>query len=124
MGEEDPQAKAVYEIWSMMVHILRTPSFPISLGSFQPFWSPSSSSLTQRRSHQISPAAFGLLFIGISMALMLFGIVSFVIGFVLMPVVIMLVMLFYFVRIVTKLSEIARSLLFWPVVTCSWEASS
>ncbi|KAL6587381.1 hypothetical protein OROMI_000359 [Orobanche minor] len=110
MGEEDPQAKAVYEIWSMMVHILRTPSFPISLGSLQPFWS-----AAQRRPHQISPAAFGLLFTGISMALMLFGIVTFVIGFVLMPLVIMLVMLFYFVRIVAKLSEIARFFLFWPV---------
>lgn len=52
------------------------------------------------------------------MALMLFGIVTFLIGFVLMPLVIMLVLLFYFAAIVSKLSEIGRSIL-WPASDCN-----
>ncbi|GFP94036.1 hypothetical protein PHJA_001548000 [Phtheirospermum japonicum] len=96
-------------MWSLIVHILRTPPFPICFRSLSLLpWCSSS----QRP--QISPAAFGLLFTGISMALMMFGIVTFVIGFVLMPLVIMLVVLFYFVGIVAKLSEIGRSILSWP----------
>ncbi|KAH6758601.1 hypothetical protein C2S52_001380 [Perilla frutescens var. hirtella] len=115
MRGEDPQTKVLHELWSMIVHVFRSPPLPVDFPSLSPS-SPSTSSSSRRP--QISPAAFGLLFIGISMALMLFGIVTFLIGFVLMPLVTMLVMLFYFVGIVSKLSEIGRSIL-WPATDCS-----
>ncbi|KAI3463119.1 hypothetical protein Pfo_019782 [Paulownia fortunei] len=110
MREQDQQTRVLYELWSMIIHILRSPPLPISFPSLS-LLSSWSSSPSQRP--QISPAAFGSLFIGISIALMLFGLVTFVIGFVLMPLVMLLVLLFYFVGIVSKLSEIGRSIL-WP----------
>ncbi|KAL8478805.1 hypothetical protein ACS0TY_030617 [Phlomoides rotata] len=90
MREHDP----LYEMRSMIGHILRSPA-PLPPVSFD----------------STPPAAFGLLFIGISMALMLFGILTFFIGFVLMPLVFVLLLLFYFVRIVSKLWEIVRTIL-------------
>ncbi|KAG8384982.1 hypothetical protein BUALT_Bualt04G0174800 [Buddleja alternifolia] len=108
MREEDEQTRVLYELCSMIIHIFRSPPLPISFPTLSS--QPSSSSSPPS---QISPAAFGSLFIGISVALMLFGSVTFLIGFILMPLVIMLVMLFYFVGIVSNLSEIGRSIL-WP----------
>ncbi|KAL3829470.1 hypothetical protein ACJIZ3_018272 [Penstemon smallii] len=107
MREQDQQTRVLYDLCSMIFNILRSPPLPISfptvtLTPSQPSTSP-----------QISPAAFGSLFVGISIALMLFGSVTFVIGFILMPLVITLVLLFYFVGIVSNLSEIGRAIL-WP----------
>ncbi|XP_042035785.1 uncharacterized protein LOC121782130 [Salvia splendens] len=112
MRGQDPQTMALNDLWSMMVHCFRPPPLSISFPTLSPPQSPTAS-----RRLQISPTAFGLLFIGISMALMLFGIVTFLIGFVLMPLVIMLVTLFYFAGIVAKVSEIGRSIL-WPSSDC------
>ncbi|KAL1531557.1 hypothetical protein AAHA92_31683 [Salvia divinorum] len=113
MRGHDPQTKALHDLWSMMVHCFRPPPLSISFPTLSPPQSPTASP----RRLQISPTAFGLLFIGISMALMLFGIVTFLIGFVLMPLVIMLVTLFYLAGIVSKVSEIGRSIL-WPSSDC------
>ncbi|GFP81569.1 hypothetical protein PHJA_000300200 [Phtheirospermum japonicum] len=74
----------------MTIHILRSPPLPVSFPNlFVLSLSPPSSSSPPR---QISPAAFGSLFIGISIALMLFGSATFIIRFILMPLVITLVM--------------------------------
>ncbi|KAI3457822.1 hypothetical protein Pfo_014485 [Paulownia fortunei] len=126
MREQDQQIRVLYELCSMTIHILRSPPLPISLPSLSLLSSPSSSSSS--RPPQISPAAFGSLFIGISIALMLFGSVTFVIGFILMPLVITLVMLFYIAGIVSNLSEIGRAIL-WPApdsnnVAPAWNYSS
>lgn len=112
MRGQDPQANVLYEMWSMILHIFRSPPLPISLPTL------SQSSPSTSRRPQISTTAFGLLFIGISMSLMLFGILTFIIGFVLMPLVMMLLMLFYFVGIVSKISEIGRAVL-WPSTDCT-----
>ncbi|GFP97735.1 hypothetical protein PHJA_001917600 [Phtheirospermum japonicum] len=54
------------------------------------------------------------LFIGISITLMMFGSVTFIIGFILMPLVITLVMLFYVAGFVSNFSEIGRAILLQP----------
>jgi hypothetical protein len=60
---------------------------------------------------QISPVGFASLMLGISLALMLCGSVTFFIGFLLMPWVLGLVMVFYVAGIVSSLSMLGRSLL-------------
>ncbi|KAK4426043.1 hypothetical protein Salat_1372800 [Sesamum alatum] len=109
MREQDEQTRALQELRSMIIHILPSPPLPISFPTL---------SLLSSSSSQISTTAFGLLFTGISIALMLFGIVTFLIGFVLMPLVFMLVLLFFFAGIVSKLLEIGRTI-FWPVSDCN-----
>jgi hypothetical protein len=102
MRDQDPQSSVFYELYSMIVHILRTPPMPLpfpTLTNVGPSYK------------TISPAAFGSLFIGISVALMLFGSLTFFIGFILMPLVIGLVLLFYFAGFVSSLSELGRSIL-------------
>ncbi|XP_047937854.1 uncharacterized protein LOC125185370 isoform X2 [Salvia hispanica] len=101
MSETDEQTRALQELCSMLTDILRSPP-PLRL------------SLIPRLSQpKISPAAFGLLFIGISVALMLFSFVAFVVGITLMPLVITLMFFFYFVEILSNLSRISRAI-FWP----------
>ncbi|KAL0377279.1 UNVERIFIED_CONTAM: hypothetical protein Sradi_3033400 [Sesamum radiatum] len=107
MREQDRHTRVLYELCSMIIHILRSPPLPICFPSLSLLSSPPSSSSSLPP--QISPAAFGSLFIGISIALMLFGSVTFVIGLILMPLVITLVLLFYFVGIVSNLSEIGST---------------
>ncbi|PIN19415.1 hypothetical protein CDL12_07919 [Handroanthus impetiginosus] len=113
MREQDEQTRVLYELCSIAIHILRTAPLPVSFPSLSLLSSPPSSSSSRRT--QISPAAFGSIFIGISVALMLFGSVTFLIGLVLMPLVITLVLLFYIVGIVSNLSEIGRAIL-WPAL--------
>lgn len=60
----------------------------------------------------MSPTAFASLFMGISMALMLFGSVIFLIGFILMPWIVGLAIVFYLVEIVSDLSNFSRRMLF------------
>lgn len=60
---------------------------------------------------QLTPAALVSLLLGMSLALMLCGSVTFVIGFMLMPWVLGLVMVFYFVGIVSSLSGFGRAML-------------
>ncbi|KAK6256253.1 hypothetical protein QUC31_017974 [Theobroma cacao] len=58
---------------------------------------------------RVSYAAFATLFLGISLALMLVGSVTFIIGFVIMPWVIGLLAVFHFVAVVSTFSELWRS---------------
>ncbi|KAI6700855.1 hypothetical protein NL676_015179 [Syzygium grande] len=58
---------------------------------------------------QVSPAALASLFVGISLALMLFGSVAFVIGLILMPWVVLLVLLICTAGMVSALCELARA---------------
>ncbi|KAL3653841.1 hypothetical protein CASFOL_003522 [Castilleja foliolosa] len=111
MREQDQQVRVLYELCAMTIHFLHSPNLPISFPNLSLLSSPPSSSSSRPR--QVSPAAFGSLFIGISIALMLFGSVTFIIGFILMPLVITLVMLFYVAGFVSNLSEIGRAVL-WP----------
>lgn len=99
--EEDPPFRAFYELCSMIIDVLKIPPLPI------PILRSSSSTLPPNS----SPAVFASLFIGISLALILFGTITLLIGFVLMPVVTLLLLLFYFFNVLSILSNFARSML-------------
>ncbi|XP_021713708.1 uncharacterized protein LOC110681869 isoform X1 [Chenopodium quinoa] len=111
--EDDPQIRVLYDLCSMIFHILRYPT-PITL----PF---PSSSLSIRRNTtpyyptQISPESFACLFLGISLTLMILGSVAFLIGFILMPWIIGLVLVFYFAGFLSNLSDFGRSFLCWAL---------
>ncbi|XP_051117168.1 uncharacterized protein LOC127241924 isoform X3 [Andrographis paniculata] len=111
MRQADEQTGALQQLCSMILHVLPSPPLPVSF----PTLSLSSSSSSSPRPPHISAAAFGLLFLGISVALMLFGSLTFIIGFFLMPLVITLVLLFYIAAIVSNLSEFAGAIL-WPTL--------
>jgi len=68
---------------------------------------------------QVTPAGVASMLLGASMALMLCGSVTFMLGFFLMPWVVGLGCLFLFVGFVTNLSGIWRAILLWPAAACS-----
>lgn len=103
MRSEDEQTRALYELSSMIINTLRYPPLPV------PFPIPNS---TWRRKSEVSPAAFASLFMGISMALMLFGSVIFLVGFILMPWVVGLAAVFYLVEMISSLSNFTCRILF------------
>ncbi|WVZ65496.1 hypothetical protein U9M48_014848 [Paspalum notatum var. saurae] len=67
---------------------------------------------------QVTPAGVASMLLGASMALMLCGSVTFMLGFFLMPWVVGLGCLFLFVGFLTNLSGIWRALLLWPSAAC------
>ncbi|OVA09569.1 hypothetical protein BVC80_9101g94 [Macleaya cordata] len=109
MREQDQQSRVFHELCTLILGILRSPpsSSPIPFST-----SPPSNSMAPSR--QISPAGFASLLLGISLALMLCGTVTFVIGFILMPWVLGLVMVFNLVGIVSTLSGLGRAILCPP----------
>ncbi|KAJ1290326.1 hypothetical protein BS78_02G235000 [Paspalum vaginatum] len=69
---------------------------------------------------QVTPAGVASMLLGASMALMLCGSVTFMLGFFLMPWVVGLGCLFLFVGFLTNLSGIWRAILLWPsAAACS-----
>ncbi|KAF7839693.1 Polyadenylate-binding protein like [Senna tora] len=114
-GQQDQQSRMFYELSTLVLNMLRSPPSPISFSDHphptvvppsRPSSTSSSLSLTQ-----ISPAGFASLLLGISVALMLCGSVTFFIGFFLMPWVFGLVMVLYVAGIVSTLSTLGRSFL-------------
>lgn len=107
--QQDHQSRIFYELSALVLNLLRSPPSPTSSYSDQ---SGTGSELRRRRAvGQITPAGFASLMLGISMALMLCGSVTFFIGFILMPWVLGLVMVFYVAGIVSTLSMLGRSIL-------------
>lgn len=103
---EDEQSRAFYDLSAILLNLLRSPPTPLNFSNHPP-----EQPLRRLPPPQISPAGFASLLLGISMALMLCGSVTFFIGFVLMPWVIGLIMVLYVAGIVTTLSDIGRSVL-------------
>lgn len=105
--QQDQQSRVFYELSALVLNLLRSPPSPA------PFSEHSPEVYTSRRptTTQISPAGFASLLLGISLALMLCGSVTFFIGFILMPWVLGLVMVFYFVGIVSNLSVLGRAII-------------
>ncbi|XVE84173.1 hypothetical protein DITRI_Ditri16bG0148600 [Diplodiscus trichospermus] len=123
MRAREQQSGEIYELCSMIIQILKSPPLlPIPSPVVSP--DPSFSSASSSRLHsqvtfsQVSPTAFACLFLGICLALMLFGSVIFIIGFILMPWVIGLVVFFHFVGVVSSLSEFWRSFVVSKDVPC------
>ncbi|KAE8716151.1 MADS-box transcription factor 14-like isoform X1 [Hibiscus syriacus] len=88
------------------MNILRSPPVPFT----------DQASVSERRSNlldasTISPAGFAWLMLGISVSMMLCGSVTFFIGFMLMPWVIGLLMVFYVAGIVSAISLLGRSII-------------
>ena len=106
--QQDEQSSVFYELSSLVMNILRSPPSAI-LSSDQ---SSMVSAVSSRRPipMQITPAGFAWLLLGISLALMLCGSITFFIGFMMMPWVIGLVMFFYVAAVVSCLSMIGRSI--------------
>ncbi|KAL3728560.1 hypothetical protein ACJRO7_033194 [Eucalyptus globulus] len=113
--QQDHQSRPFYELSALVLNLLRSPPAPPPF----PDQSPAASSSSSRRSSaavaaaaaQITPAGFASLMLGISLALMLCGSVTFFIGFMLMPWVLGLVMFLYVAGIVSSLSVLGRSIL-------------
>ncbi|CAN6550976.1 unnamed protein product [Malus baccata var. baccata] len=116
--EQDQQSRVFYELSALVLNLLRSPPTPIQFSDNSTVMPPSSSSSSSslRRppaasTAQISPAGFASLMLGISMALMLCGSVTFFIGFLLMPWVLGLVMVLYVAGILWSLSVLGKSIL-------------
>ncbi|KAI3976022.1 hypothetical protein MKX01_016705 [Papaver californicum] len=104
--EQDQQQSRVFSELSSLIHgILKYPSSSSS-GSvvIEPIQS----------NRQVSAAGFASLLLGVSLALMLCGSVTFVIGFILMPWVLGIVLVFYLVGVVSALSSFGRAFLYPP----------
>lgn len=111
-SQEDPQSRVLHEISSLLLKILRSPPPPVPLSDHvMELSSAISSSSRILPSSQMTPAGFAFLLLGISLALMLCGSVTFFLGFMLMPWILVLATIFYVVGIVSSLSMLGRSLL-------------
>ncbi|WJX75664.1 hypothetical protein P8452_59174 [Trifolium repens] len=113
--EEDQPSKALYELCSMIIYTLKFPPYPYSSTSTASSSSSSSSSKRQpwwmttlQTSSQDSPAAFASLFLGICLAFMLVGSVTFLIGLLLLPWITLLVLVFYVAAFASNLSLFGR----------------
>ena len=115
MRRQDQQSRVFCELSAMILNILRSPPAPIDFSDHSPAMRPPPAVSSFRRraasTPPISPSGFASLLLGISLALMLCGSVTFFIGFMLMPWVLGLVMFFYVVGIVSSLSMLGRAIL-------------
>ncbi|KAE8661500.1 hypothetical protein F3Y22_tig00113725pilonHSYRG00610 [Hibiscus syriacus] len=103
---QDQQSKVFYDLSALLLNLLRSPPVPFT----------DQSPVSERRSHlldvsTISPAGFAWLMLGISISMMLCGSVTFFMGFMLLPWVIGLFMVFYVAGIVSAISMMGRSIL-------------
>ncbi|GAB4828605.1 hypothetical protein Ancab_018267 [Ancistrocladus abbreviatus] len=125
MRRQDQQSRVFYELSSLILNILRSPTTTIQFSHYVP---PEPSSrrraVTEAAMPPISPAGFASLLLGISLALMLCGSLTFFVGFMLMPWVLGLVMVFYFVGFVSSLSVLGRSILCYATSSPSFWCSS
>ncbi|KAK4706543.1 hypothetical protein R3W88_033896 [Solanum pinnatisectum] len=110
--QQDQQSKVLEHLSSLILNIIRSPLTPIEFYDDSSM-SPSSSGRRMAVAgsmQQITSAGFASLLLGISFALMLCGSVTFFIGFLMMPWVLALVMLFYVAGIVYSLTMIGRAI--------------
>ncbi|KAL2519725.1 hypothetical protein Adt_15972 [Abeliophyllum distichum] len=110
-GQHDHQSNIFYELSSLILSILRSPPTLSDLSEQTPAVHRRPVTRRAPSMQQITPAGFASLLLGISLALMLCGSVTFFIGFILMPWVLALVMFLYFVGVVSSLSMIGRAIL-------------
>ncbi|KQJ90934.1 uncharacterized protein LOC100843716 [Brachypodium distachyon] len=100
---EAHQSRLLYELCALLLTILRPP------GEHGPRPWP----------RQVTAAGAASMLLGASVALMLCGSVTFMLGFFLMPWVVGLACVFLFVGFVTNLSGIGRAILCWPAAYSS-----
>ncbi|TYK24686.1 uncharacterized protein E5676_scaffold266G002380 [Cucumis melo var. makuwa] len=92
MAQQDPRSGVFHEISSLLLKILRSPPPPVPFSDHVLELSSVISSSSSRilPSSQMTPAGFAALLLGISLALMLCGSVTFFLGFMLMPWILVL----------------------------------
>ncbi|XP_021633427.1 uncharacterized protein LOC110630306 isoform X1 [Manihot esculenta] len=117
--QQDQLSRIFFELSSLVLNLLRSPPLPIPLSDQSPAIPSDSSRRRSSAPPQISPAGFASLMLGISMALMLCGSVTFFIGFMLMPWILGLVMVFYVAGIVSTISMLGRSLFCYALAPSS-----
>jgi hypothetical protein len=110
---EAHQSRLLYELCALLLTILR--SNPEDGAGARP------RALLPRH---VTPAGVASMLLGASMALMLCGSVTFMLGFFLMPWVLGLGCVFLFVGFVTNLSVIGRAIFLWPATASSPKESS
>lgn len=117
---QDQQSRAFYELSTLVLSLLRSPPAPTSFPdqSQSVAASAAAAAASSRRAvapevEQITPSGFASLLFGISLAMMLCGSVTFFIGFLLMPWVLGLVMFLYVAGIISSLSLLGRSILYY-----------
>lgn len=109
--QQDQHSGVFYELSVLVLNLLRSHPSTISFSDDSPVIPPDVSMSRRSVPAQISPAGFASLLLGISLALMLCGSVTFFIGFILMPWVIGLVMVLYVAGLMSALSMMGRSIL-------------
>ncbi|KAF6144843.1 hypothetical protein GIB67_025698 [Kingdonia uniflora] len=116
--QQQQQSKVLQELSSLVFAILQFPPPLQQTPLFNDLESSRVSSIGSREAarvmswkKQCSPAGFASLLLGVSMVLMMCGSVTFLIGFILMPWVLGLVMVFYFVGVLSNLSGVGRAIL-------------
>ncbi|KAF5801942.1 hypothetical protein HanRHA438_Chr06g0263251 [Helianthus annuus] len=104
---QDQNSRVFHELSALILNLIRHPT-PVHFSG-----DPTVASRRHPRPaplSQITPAGFASMLLGISLALMLCGSITFIIGFLLMPWVLGLVMLFYVAGIVSSLSVLGRAI--------------
>ncbi|XP_040383822.1 uncharacterized protein LOC102700647 [Oryza brachyantha] len=109
-AEDDQSSRVMYELCALLLTVLR--SSPEEGGAGRAAWP-----------RQVTAAGLASMLLGASVALMLCGSVTFMLGFFLMPWVVALACVFLFVGFVTNLSGIGRAIL-WPAGASSSSSSS
>ncbi|XP_039012465.1 uncharacterized protein LOC120141734 [Hibiscus syriacus] len=94
--QRDQLSCAIYELSALALNRLRCPPTPTHLADHSPMRT------------KITTEGFGWLMLGISVSLMLCGSVTFFLGFMLMPWIVGLLMVFYVVGIVSTISMFGR----------------
>ncbi|KAK4785248.1 hypothetical protein SAY86_001937 [Trapa natans] len=104
---------ALYELSVVVLDLLRSHPTPISSSGDDSFVAPPApvpSSSRRPATTQITSAGLVSLLLGVSLTLMLCGSVTFFIGFMLMPWIFGLVVVFYLAGIVSSLTILGRSI--------------
>jgi hypothetical protein len=99
---ESQQSRMLYELSALLLTILRPPGEDAAAGP-----------------RQVSAAGVASMLLGASVALMLCGSLTFMLGFFLMPWVFGFACVFLFVGFLTNLSGIGRAILCWPAACSS-----
>ncbi|KAI6686712.1 hypothetical protein NL676_032625 [Syzygium grande] len=107
----DQLSSVLRELCALALGLLRSPLAPAPFSDGPPAAARGSPAAAPAPPPQMTPAGFASLMLGLSLALMLCGSVTFFIGFVLMPWVLGLVMVLYVAGIVSALSVLGRSVL-------------
>lgn len=116
MRSEDQPSRVLYELCSLLLSVLRSPLIarpemppPLPLPA-RASRAVSEPRLTRRPRPHLSPMGLASLLLGLSLALMFCGSVTFAIGFILMPWVLGMVMVLSFMGIVSNLSGLGRAI--------------